>query len=57
LANPSTPPKLAGLLLHNQIGVEHGSVTLYRLKLDDLSKEKLESLVEEFDEDDFPPSD
>jgi restriction endonuclease Mrr len=43
---------LTQLLLDHEIGVEHVNVTLCRLKLDDLSKEQLESLVEETDEGD-----
>jgi restriction system protein len=42
--------KLTELLLDLEIGVEHVNVTLYRLKLDDLSKEQLEARVEESDE-------
>jgi len=42
--------KLTELLLDMEIGVEHVNVTLYRLKLDDLSKEQLEARVEESDE-------
>jgi HJR/Mrr/RecB family endonuclease len=45
-------PKLVELLLDHEIGVEHVNVTLYRLSLNDLSKEQLESLVEESDEGD-----
>jgi restriction endonuclease Mrr len=42
--------KLTELLLNLEIGVEHVNVTLYRLKLDDLSKEQLETRLEESDE-------
>ena len=42
--------KLIELLLNLEIGVEHVNVTLYRLKIDDLSKDKLEARVEESDE-------
>ena len=44
--------KLTELLLAHQVGVEHVNLTLYRLKLDELSKEQLESRVEESDESD-----
>jgi len=42
--------KLTELLLDLEIGVEHVNVKLYRLKLDDLSREQLEARVEESDE-------
>jgi HJR/Mrr/RecB family endonuclease len=42
--------KLTELLLAHQIGVEHVTHTLYRLKLEELSKEWLEAVVEESDE-------
>jgi hypothetical protein len=38
--------KLAQLMMDNQLGVEHGYVTLYRLKLEDLSAENLTSRLE-----------
>ncbi len=44
--------KLTQLLLDHEIGVEHVNLTLYRLKLDELSKEQLESRVEESGGDD-----
>jgi HJR/Mrr/RecB family endonuclease len=42
--------KLTELLLDHEIGVEHVNLRLYRLKLEDLSKEQLEARVEESDE-------
>ena len=39
--------KLVELLLEHELGVEHVNVRLYRLKLNDLSKEKLEELIGE----------
>ena len=42
--------KLTELLMNLQIGVEHVNVTLYRLKLDDLSKEQLEARIEDSEE-------
>jgi Restriction endonuclease/EVE domain len=48
-------PKLVALLLDHEIGVEHVNVTLYRLSLNDLSKEQLQSLVEETDDSDAEP--
>ncbi|HEY6418549.1 MAG TPA: restriction endonuclease [Candidatus Binataceae bacterium] len=44
--------KLTKLLLDLEIGVEHVNVTLYRLKLDDLSREQLEARVDESDDSD-----
>jgi HJR/Mrr/RecB family endonuclease len=43
---------LTQLLLDHEIGVEHVNVTLYRLKLEGLAQEQLESLVEETDDGD-----
>lgn len=42
--------KLTELLMNLQIGVEHVYVTLYRLKLDDFSKEQLEARIEDSEE-------
>jgi len=42
--------KLTDLLMEHEIGVEHVNVKLYRLTLDDLFRERLESRVEESDE-------
>jgi Restriction endonuclease len=45
-------PAFVELPLDHEIGVEHVNVTLHRLSLDNLSKEKLEALVEDSDNND-----
>lgn len=42
--------RLTQLLLQHEIGVKHNKVTLYHLKVADLSQEQLEARVEEGEE-------